>query len=126
MYTAGYTLHTAVTLPNKRQEKYHRVTEIPGGSSSNFSTHYLRTNLGWMKRYRNTVVECWGFLPLPLHLVQINMHIILLVHPIGAARLQAQRTIKDDSLWPKGSFRKTAVQMFVLPETSRYKPYKRF
>lgn len=73
------------------------VLEIPGGSS-NFSTHYFhfatgkngrdkRTRLDRMRRCRNTVVWRGRFLPLPLHLVQINLHIILLVQPTKAARL---------------------------------------
>lgn len=38
--------HAAVTLPNNRQDKYHRVSEIPGGSSSNFFTHYFHFATG--------------------------------------------------------------------------------
>lgn len=110
-----HTPHAAVTLPNNRQDKYHRVSEIPGSSSSNFSPtpstlpqeKKLRTTLNTMRGRRNTVVGCRNF----FYMVQINLQIILLLHLGFRLRGQSKTTASD---LKETSFPLAAVQMFGL------------
>lgn len=124
-----HTPHAAVTLPNNRQDKYHRVSEIPGGSSSNFSPttstlpqeKELRTRLNTMRGRRNTVVGCRNFFYSTHGPNQFANN------PTSALRLQVERTIKNDRFWPQGNFLSFSSSPNVwaeTPETSQTRDFK--
>lgn len=98
-----HTPHAAVTLPNNGQDKHPRLSEIPAGSSNNFSPSAstlpqekeLRTRLNTKRRCRSTVVGCRIFLN------SIRGPNQSANNPTSACRLQVERTIKNEVLTSK-------------------------
>lgn len=124
-----HTPHAAVTLPNTRQDKSHRVSEIPGGSSSNLPPIlplcYRKNSRGpdwtWGEDAGIQWFGCRIFFFFTLHVVLINLLIILILH--SGFRLRGKSKITRSHL-EETSFPLPVAHIFGLPETSQTRDYK--